>query len=101
MEKMELEGEEVRREHEEEKREQEVERVVQCMQGNNQAHTSSIHHGGHNSLTGGCSCRWTSIPSLAKAVRKDEEPVALQAIELWTSNYDEEIDILKEYGVIT
>ncbi|XP_078428286.1 ARM repeat superfamily protein [Wolffia australiana] len=34
----------------------------------------------------------------AKAVREDEEPVALQAIELWSSICDEEIDILDEYG---
>ncbi|KAK7318068.1 hypothetical protein RJT34_02766 [Clitoria ternatea] len=34
----------------------------------------------------------------AKAVRGDEEPVALQAIEFWSSICDEEIDILEEYG---
>ena len=34
----------------------------------------------------------------AKAVREDEESVALQAIELWSSICDEEIDILDEYG---
>ncbi|KAH9780163.1 Importin subunit beta-1 [Citrus sinensis] len=34
----------------------------------------------------------------AKAVREDEEPVALQAIEFWSSIYDEEIDVLEEYG---
>lgn len=34
----------------------------------------------------------------AKAVREDEEPVALQAIEFWSSICDEEIDILEEYG---
>lgn len=34
----------------------------------------------------------------AKAVREDEEPVALQAIEFWSSVCDEEIDILEEYG---
>ena len=34
----------------------------------------------------------------AKAVREDEEPVALQAIEFWSSIGDEEIDILEEYG---
>ncbi|KAK8949364.1 Transportin-1 [Platanthera zijinensis] len=34
----------------------------------------------------------------AKAVRGDEEPVALQAIEFWSSICDEEIDILDEYG---
>ncbi|MQL94569.1 hypothetical protein Taro_027223, partial [Colocasia esculenta] len=34
----------------------------------------------------------------AKAVREDEEPVALQAIEFWSSICDEEIDILDEYG---
>ncbi|CAA6672973.1 unnamed protein product [Spirodela intermedia] len=34
----------------------------------------------------------------AKAVREDEEPVALQAIELWSSICDEEIDILDDYG---
>ncbi|EEF46522.1 importin beta-1, putative [Ricinus communis] len=33
----------------------------------------------------------------AKAVREDEEPVALQAIEFWSSICDEEIDILEEY----
>ncbi|KAJ4842329.1 Importin subunit beta-1 [Turnera subulata] len=35
---------------------------------------------------------------VAKAVREDEEPVALQAVELWSSICDEEIDILEEYG---
>ncbi|KAF2299305.1 hypothetical protein GH714_031430 [Hevea brasiliensis] len=34
----------------------------------------------------------------AKAVREDEEPVALQAIEFWSSICDEEIEILEEYG---
>ncbi|EPS61387.1 hypothetical protein M569_13410 [Genlisea aurea] len=34
----------------------------------------------------------------SKAVREDEEPVALQAIEFWSSICDEEIDILEEYG---
>lgn len=34
----------------------------------------------------------------AKAVKEDEEPVALQAIEFWSSICDEEIDILDEYG---
>ncbi|KAK8679845.1 hypothetical protein V6N13_108809 [Hibiscus sabdariffa] len=34
----------------------------------------------------------------AKAVKEDEEPVALQGIELWSSICDEEIDILEEYG---
>ncbi|KAH6784084.1 ARM repeat superfamily protein [Perilla frutescens var. hirtella] len=34
----------------------------------------------------------------SKAVRDDEEPVALQAIEFWSSICDEEIDILEEYG---
>ncbi|XP_021774967.1 importin subunit beta-1-like [Chenopodium quinoa] len=34
----------------------------------------------------------------AKAVREDEEPVALQAVEFWSSICDEEIDILEEYG---
>ncbi|KAL2542279.1 Importin subunit beta-1 [Abeliophyllum distichum] len=34
----------------------------------------------------------------SKAVREDEEPVALQAIEFWSSVCDEEIDILEEYG---
>ncbi|KAK4787871.1 hypothetical protein SAY86_011704 [Trapa natans] len=33
-----------------------------------------------------------------KAVNGDEEPVALQAIEFWSSICDEEIDILDEYG---
>ncbi|GFS32236.1 ARM repeat superfamily protein [Actinidia rufa] len=33
-----------------------------------------------------------------KAVKEDEEPVALQAIEFWSSICDEEIDILEEYG---
>ncbi|KAL9225418.1 hypothetical protein vseg_001347 [Gypsophila vaccaria] len=33
----------------------------------------------------------------AKAVREDEESVALQAIEFWSSICDEEIDILEEY----
>ncbi|KAK9665223.1 hypothetical protein RND81_14G098800 [Saponaria officinalis] len=33
----------------------------------------------------------------AKAVREDEEPIALQAIEFWSSICDEEIDILEEY----
>ncbi|RRT85276.1 hypothetical protein B296_00003858 [Ensete ventricosum] len=34
----------------------------------------------------------------AKAVREDDEPVALQAIEFWSSICDEEIDILDGYG---
>lgn len=34
----------------------------------------------------------------AKAVRGDEEPVALQAIEFWSTICDEETDILDEYG---
>ncbi|PWA77827.1 Armadillo-like helical [Artemisia annua] len=34
----------------------------------------------------------------AKAVKEDEEPVALQAIEFWSSICDEEIDILGDYG---
>ncbi|PKA64707.1 Transportin-1 [Apostasia shenzhenica] len=34
----------------------------------------------------------------AKAVREDEEPVALQAIEFWSSICDEEIEILDDYG---
>ncbi|KAF3794631.1 Importin subunit beta-1 [Nymphaea thermarum] len=34
----------------------------------------------------------------AKAVKEDEEPVALQAIEFWSSICDEEIDVLDEYG---
>lgn len=34
----------------------------------------------------------------AKAVKEDEEPVALQAVEFWSSICDEEIDILEEYG---
>eukprot|EP01018_Ginkgo_biloba_P007970 Gb_04236 [translate_table: standard] len=34
----------------------------------------------------------------AKAVKGDEERVALQAIEFWSSICDEEIDILEEYG---
>ncbi|XP_050223464.1 importin subunit beta-1-like [Mercurialis annua] len=34
----------------------------------------------------------------AKAVREEEEPVALQAIEFWSSICDEEIDILEDYG---
>jgi importin subunit beta-1 len=34
----------------------------------------------------------------AKAVKEDEEPVALQAIEFWSSICDEEIDILEEYA---
>ena len=35
----------------------------------------------------------------AKAVKTDEEPVALQAIEFWSSICDEEIDILQEYAI--
>eukprot|EP00252_Welwitschia_mirabilis_P025793 TRINITY_DN8203_c0_g1_i1.p1 TRINITY_DN8203_c0_g1~~TRINITY_DN8203_c0_g1_i1.p1 ORF type:complete len:875 (+),score=189.55 TRINITY_DN8203_c0_g1_i1:181-2805(+) len=34
----------------------------------------------------------------AKAVKTDEEPVALQAIEFWSSICDEEIDIQDEYA---
>ncbi|CAM8989944.1 unnamed protein product [Rhodiola kirilowii] len=34
----------------------------------------------------------------AKAVREDDELVALQAIEFWSSICDEEIEILEEYG---
>ncbi|KAH9321912.1 hypothetical protein KI387_016551 [Taxus chinensis] len=34
----------------------------------------------------------------AKAVKSDEEPVALQAIEFWSSICDEEIEIQEEYG---
>nr|GFA47964.1 importin subunit beta-1 [Tanacetum cinerariifolium] len=34
-----------------------------------------------------------------KVVKEDEESVALQAIEFWSSICDEEIDILEEYGV--
>lgn len=34
----------------------------------------------------------------AKAVREDEEPVALQAVEFWSSICDEEIDILEDFG---
>lgn len=34
----------------------------------------------------------------SKAVREDEEPVALQAIEFWSSICDEEIEIQEEYG---
>ncbi|GKD50034.1 importin subunit beta-1 [Tanacetum coccineum] len=34
----------------------------------------------------------------AKAVKEDEEPVALQVIEFWSSICDEEIDILEDYG---
>ncbi|PQQ04273.1 importin subunit beta-1 [Prunus yedoensis var. nudiflora] len=34
----------------------------------------------------------------AKAVREDQEPVALQAIEFWSSICDEEIDILEDYA---
>ncbi|KAE8708603.1 Importin subunit beta-1 [Hibiscus syriacus] len=35
---------------------------------------------------------------VSKAVKEDEEPVSLQAIEFWSSICDEEIDILEEYG---
>ncbi|XP_072978367.1 importin subunit beta-1-like [Typha angustifolia] len=34
----------------------------------------------------------------AKAVKEDDESVALQAIEFWSSICDEEVDILDEYG---
>lgn len=34
----------------------------------------------------------------SKAVREDEEPIALQAIEFWSSICDEEIEIQEEYG---
>ncbi|KAF7830738.1 Importin subunit beta-1 [Senna tora] len=34
----------------------------------------------------------------AKAVRGDEEPVALQAVEFWSTICDEETDILEDYG---
>lgn len=34
----------------------------------------------------------------SKAIKEDEEPVALQAIEFWSSICDEEIDILEDYG---
>eukprot|EP00250_Pteridium_aquilinum_P007789 c17439_g2_i1 orf=1-960(-) len=34
----------------------------------------------------------------AKAVREDEEQVALQAIEFWSSICDEEIEVQEEYG---
>ncbi|GLJ12611.1 hypothetical protein SUGI_0194600 [Cryptomeria japonica] len=34
----------------------------------------------------------------ARAVREDEEPVALQAVEFWSSICDEEIDILEMFG---
>ncbi|GAB2255647.1 hypothetical protein Droror1_Dr00009425 [Drosera rotundifolia] len=34
----------------------------------------------------------------AKAVKEDLEPIALQAMEFWSSICDEEIDILEEYG---
>lgn len=34
----------------------------------------------------------------SKAVKEDQESVALQAIEFWSSICDEEIDILEEYG---
>ncbi|WCJ41542.1 Importin subunit beta-1 [Euphorbia peplus] len=34
----------------------------------------------------------------AKTVKEDEEAVALQAVEFWSSICDEEIDILEEYG---
>ncbi|ERM97413.1 hypothetical protein AMTRI_Chr08g166390 [Amborella trichopoda] len=34
----------------------------------------------------------------AKAIRKDEEPVALQAIEFWSSICDEEIELQEEEG---
>ncbi|WCJ41547.1 Importin subunit beta-1 [Euphorbia peplus] len=34
----------------------------------------------------------------AKTVKEDEEAVALQAVEFWSSICDEEIDILEDYG---
>ncbi|KAI5065929.1 hypothetical protein GOP47_0018553 [Adiantum capillus-veneris] len=34
----------------------------------------------------------------SKAVREDQEPVALQSIEFWSSICDEEIEIQEEYG---
>ncbi|KAJ7547373.1 hypothetical protein O6H91_08G082800 [Diphasiastrum complanatum] len=34
----------------------------------------------------------------SKAVKEDEEPVALQAIEFWSAICDEEIEIQEEYG---
>ncbi|EPS68839.1 hypothetical protein M569_05926, partial [Genlisea aurea] len=34
----------------------------------------------------------------SKAVREDEEPVALQAIEFWSTICEEEMDILEEYA---
>ncbi|CAI0552395.1 unnamed protein product [Linum tenue] len=34
----------------------------------------------------------------SKAMKEDEESVALQAVEFWSSICDEEIDILEEYG---
>nr|KJB37366.1 hypothetical protein B456_006G202000 [Gossypium raimondii] len=45
-------------------------------------------------------CEATLSPEvrIRQAVREDEEPVALQAIEFWSSICDEEIDILEEYG---
>ncbi|ERN06659.1 importin subunit beta-1 isoform X1 [Amborella trichopoda] len=38
------------------------------------------------------------LPITVKAVREDEEQVALQAIEFWSSICDEEIEIQEDYG---